>query len=216
MIFPNSIGFQNNILTGIYHFIEMITANFNIAWFLLIFTLMFRKNLLNLFSKIRTVGYRDAFIDFELEEARSSMDNFLDEQEDTHLDRLSVGAGGVPTAMSEEEKRSREVFNMITDDAVLIEQYKTHGDRDTVIRIYSWFEEKVADTYGLDFTSLPDAMRKLKEKNRPLYKVFHEVQKVYFLTLEKDTDKKLWKISDLINYAGLIRIGLNHMPENHQ
>lgn len=213
IVLPNLFGFQNNILSGIYRFIELIVANFNLAWFLLIFTLMFRKNLLNLFSKVRSVGYRDAFIDFELEEARNSMDNFIDE-EDTHLDQPPVGAGGVPTAMSEEEKESIEVFKMITDDTLLIEQYKLHGDKETVIRIYLWFEERVADTYGLDFTSLPDAMKALKEKSRALYKVFHEIQKIYFLTLEKGADKKLWKISDLINYAGLVRIGLNHMTKD--
>lgn len=113
--------------------------------------------------------------------------------------------------MTDADITDMETMKMIFNDHELIDYYDAHGDKETVTRIYRWFENTLAETYALDFTNRPAANERLSDEERKLYEVFQALQRIYFITLENKSGERLWKINDILNYASLARIGLNRI-----
>ena len=200
-----------NILETVYGFTELILSNFNMAWLLLIFLIMYRKKISKLFSRVEKIGYGDGYISFEVEQARKNLEDIVGSHDEAQKQLPGIGGGGQPDEMTDADITDMETLKMISNDHELIDYYDAHGDKETVTRVYRWFEKSLAEKYALDFTNRPAANERLRNEDRKLYEVFQALQRIYFITLENKSGERLWKINDILNYASLARIGLNRI-----
>lgn len=186
-----------------------LLGSFNIAWFLLIFVLLFRKEIKEFFKYLEEITFGKDGIVMKATKASERVKNILDKSGESDKQPISEGD------FSEERRGIMPIESgtplIFNNDKELINYYEKFGEKDTVTTTYRQFIETLEKSSGVDFSNLPNAANQLMNDNQTLYEIYIELQRIYFLTIDNSAAEKLWNIEDVINYGRLARVGVNQL-----